>query len=138
MEIEIAELRGMVCGKPHEAVSSASPKLVAADGTRLLRNNGSSRDAAQNGRKIVYAAEAQVLALVVAARMKADALAAENAKLRKELAVAEAERDRMFELHDEYVAAVERRRAAEERTISDYRAKIEWRRFKDKRPRYLH
>jgi len=49
-----------------------------------------------------------------------------------------AERDRMFELHDEYVVAVERRRAAEERIINDYRAKIEWMRFKDERPRYLH
>jgi len=57
--------------------------------------------------------------------------------LRTELAVVRAERDRAFELHDQYVAAIERRRAAEEAVVNGYRAQIEWLRLKDERARYL-
>jgi len=40
LETEIAELRGMVCGRPHEATASATPKLFLPDGSRLARGNG--------------------------------------------------------------------------------------------------
>ncbi len=98
-----------------------SPKLLAAE--------------KYQNRRIVHVGLLQMMTL---AMVRARGVAAENERLKHELKIVRAERDRIFELHDEYVRAVERRRAAEEAVANGYRAKLEWLRLKDERPRYLH